>query len=67
MISKSHVKFLHVKHIYFRRFSLNSMSYYLEKDSDSIYEEFNSDELEDQEEEYRDNDRMDDMISKYGY
>jgi hypothetical protein len=43
------------------------MSYYLEKDSDSIYEEFNSDELEDHEEEYRDNDRLDDMISKYGY
>lgn len=40
-------------------------SLFLEKDSDSIYEEF-QDSIEDtQEEEYRD-DRMDQMISKYG-
>jgi len=44
---------------------------YLEKDSDTIYEELfvneSSEDLEDFEDEYRDNDRMDDMISRYGY
>lgn len=40
---------------------------YLEKDSDSIYEELNIDETEEFEDEYRDNDRMGDMISRYGY
>lgn len=44
---------------------------YLEKDSDTIYEEYvvneNNEDTEEFEDEYRDNDRMDDMISRYGY
>ena len=40
-------------------------SIFLEKDSDSIYEEFQDSNEDTQEEEYRD-DRMDQMISKYG-
>jgi len=40
-------------------------SLFLEKDSDSIYEEFQDSNEDTQEEEYRD-DRMDQMISKYG-
>jgi len=42
-------------------------SLFLEKDSDTIYEHLQEDFIEDtQEEEYRD-DRMEQMISKYGY
>jgi hypothetical protein len=44
-----------------------AFSSYLEKDSDSIYEELSNGEAEEFEDEYRDSDRMDDMISKYGY
>lgn len=40
-------------------------SLFLEKDSDTIYEEFQDINEEHQEEEYRE-DRMDQMISKYG-
>ena len=40
-------------------------SLFLEKDSDSIYEEFQDSNEDTQEEEYRE-DRMDQMISKYG-
>ena len=39
---------------------------FLEKDSDQIYEELEETTMEDYEEEYREN-RMDQMISKYGY
>ena len=39
---------------------------FLEKDADSIYEELEENKIEDYEEEYRE-DRMDQMISKYGY
>ena len=38
----------------------------LEKDADSIYEELQDADTEDLEEEYRE-DRMDQMISRYGY
>ena len=41
-------------------------SLFLEKDSDLIYEEFEDFDLEIVEDEYRE-DRMDQMISKYGY
>ena len=41
-------------------------SFFLEKDSDLIYEEFEDSDLEIVEDEYRE-DRMDQMISKYGY
>jgi hypothetical protein len=41
-------------------------SLFLEKDSDLIYEEFEDSDLEIVEDEYRE-DRMDQMISKYGY
>jgi hypothetical protein len=41
-------------------------SLFLEKDSDLIYEEFQDSDLETVEDEYRE-DRMDQMISKYGY
>ena len=40
-------------------------SLFLEKDSDSIYEEFQDSNEDAEEEEYRE-DRMDQMISKYG-
>jgi hypothetical protein len=40
---------------------------YLEKDSDTIYEELCSIDNEEIEEEYRDGDRMEEMISKYGF
>lgn len=40
-------------------------SLFLEKDSDRIYEEFQDINEDNQEEEYRE-DRMDQMISKYG-
>jgi hypothetical protein len=40
-------------------------SLFLEKDSDRIYEEFQDTNEDNQEEEYRE-DRMDQMISKYG-
>jgi len=39
---------------------------FLEKDADSIYEELEENKTEDYEEEYRE-DRMDQMISRYGY
>ena len=39
---------------------------FLEKDSDAIYEELEEDNREEHEIEYRE-DRMDQMISKYGY
>jgi hypothetical protein len=39
---------------------------FLEKDADTIYEELQENILEDFEEEYRE-DRMDQMISRYGY
>jgi len=40
---------------------------FLDKDADSIYEELQENSIEDnQEEEYRE-DRMDQMISRYGY
>ncbi len=38
----------------------------LEKDADAIYEELQDADTEDLEEEYRE-DRMDQMISRYGY
>ena len=41
-------------------------SLFLEKDSDRIYEEFQDKNEDNQEEEYRE-DRMDQMISKYGW
>lgn len=42
-------------------------SIFLEKDADSIYEEYQStnEDFQEQEEEYRE-DRMDQMISRYG-
>ena len=40
-------------------------SLFLEKDSDRIYEEFQDTNEDNQDEEYRE-DRMDQMISKYG-
>jgi hypothetical protein len=40
-------------------------SLFLEKDSDTIYEDFQDITEDNQEEEYRE-DRMDQMISKYG-
>ena len=39
---------------------------FLEKDADSIYEDLEENKIDDYEEEYRE-DRMDQMISKYGY
>jgi hypothetical protein len=39
---------------------------FLEKDADTIYEELEENKTEDYEEEYRE-DRMDQMISRYGY
>jgi hypothetical protein len=39
---------------------------FLEKDADTIYEELQENISEDFEEEYRE-DRMDQMISRYGY
>lgn len=41
-------------------------SLFLEKDADSIYDEFEDTNLDQEEDEYRE-DRMDQMISKYGY
>ena len=41
-------------------------SLFLEKDADSIYEELEDNKNEEVEEEYRE-DRMDQMISRYGY
>lgn len=41
-------------------------SFFLEKDADSIYEELEDINTEDVEDEYRE-DRMDQMISRYGY
>ena len=41
-------------------------SLFLEKDPDSIYEELEDNKNEDIEDEYRE-DRMDQMISRYGY
>lgn len=38
----------------------------LEKDADTIYEEFQDWDTEEQEDEYRE-DRLDQMISRYGY
>lgn len=44
-------------------------SIFIEKDSDLIYEEYQDYDLEVEEDEYRENkdDRMNQMISKYGY
>jgi hypothetical protein len=39
---------------------------FLEKDSDTIYEELQENKTEDFEDEYRE-DRMEQMISRYGY
>jgi len=39
---------------------------FLEKDADTIYEELEENKTEDYEEEYRE-DRMDQMITRYGY
>lgn len=39
---------------------------FLEKDADSIYEDLEENKTDDYEEEYRE-DRMDQMISRYGY
>lgn len=39
---------------------------FLEKDADTIYEELEENKTEDYEEEYRE-DKMDQMISRYGY
>jgi hypothetical protein len=39
---------------------------FLEKDADSIYEDLEDNKSEDYEDEYRE-DRMDQMISRYGY
>jgi hypothetical protein len=39
---------------------------FLEKDADSIYEDLEENRAEDYEDEYRE-DRMDQMISRYGY
>jgi hypothetical protein len=41
-------------------------SLFLEKDADSIYEELEENKSEEVEDEYRE-DRMDQMISRYGY
>jgi len=41
-------------------------SLFLEKDADSIYEELEDNKTEEVEDEYRE-DRMDQMISRYGY
>lgn len=41
-------------------------SIFMEKDADSIYEDLQDIDEEPQEEEYRE-DRMDQMISRYGY
>lgn len=41
-------------------------SIFLEKDADTIYEELEDNKVEDIEDEYRE-DRMDQMISRYGY
>jgi len=41
-------------------------SLFLEKDGDLVYEEVNETDVEDPEDEYRD-DKMDQMISRYGY
>jgi hypothetical protein len=41
-------------------------SLFLEKDGDIIYEELEDNKLEEVEDEYRE-DRMDQMISRYGY
>jgi hypothetical protein len=41
-------------------------SLFLEKDGDAIYEELEENKLEEMEDEYRE-DRMDQMISRYGY
>lgn len=41
-------------------------SLFLEKDGDLVYEEVNEIDVEDTEDEYRD-DKMDQMISRYGY
>jgi hypothetical protein len=41
-------------------------SIFLEKDSDTIYEELEENPSEDYEDEYRE-DRMEQMISRYGY
>jgi hypothetical protein len=40
---------------------------FLEKNADSIYEELQENTTEDYEDEYDREDRMDQMISKYGY
>lgn len=39
---------------------------FLEKDADTIYEDLEDNKIEEYEDEYRE-DRMDQMISKYGY
>ena len=39
---------------------------FLEKDADTIYEDLEDNSTEDYEDEYRE-DRMDQMISRYGY
>lgn len=46
-----------------------AFTFYYEKDADSIYEELASIDIEDFEDDDRDrdNDRMDDIISKYGF
>jgi hypothetical protein len=46
-----------------------TFTFYHEKDADSIYEELTSIDSEDFEDDGRDrdNDRMDDMISRYGF
>jgi hypothetical protein len=41
-------------------------SLFLEKDADSIYDELEENKTEEVEDEYRE-DRMDQMISRYGY
>lgn len=45
---------------------LQMTSIFLEKDSDTIYDEFQDTTEDNQDEEYRE-DRMDQMISKYGW
>jgi hypothetical protein len=39
---------------------------YLDKDPDAIYEEFSEQDIEEYEDDYRNSDRMDDMINRYG-
>jgi hypothetical protein len=43
-----------------------SNTFYLEKDSSEIYEDFSQEDGYDNSDEERSSDRMDEMISKYG-